>query len=131
MIAINADRNGKDFGQNTIFTGNNDKLPGELTSFLQQILNENEILFISEEDYLLHQTYIDEFGKNNIMGILAWLGVAVVVAVILGVITTWVEIRGEKHEKERRENCFHTWEYRPNAYFPNKTCTQCGARKLL
>ena len=66
VIAINADHNFADFGQQTVFTGNNDYLPGEINSFITKVLNKKEVLFISEEDYSLHKSFLDDFKKNDI-----------------------------------------------------------------
>ncbi|MFN3874188.1 MAG: hypothetical protein ACK4R9_14410, partial [Ignavibacterium sp.] len=66
LIAINADHNQSDFGSQAIFTGNNDYLPGEINSFLTKVLNQKEVIFISEEDYMLHHSFIEDFHKNHI-----------------------------------------------------------------
>ncbi len=66
VIAINADHNFADFGSQVVFTGNNDYLPSEITSFTQKILNSKEVIFVSEADYSLHKSFLADFTKNGI-----------------------------------------------------------------
>jgi hypothetical protein len=66
VIAINADHNFADFGTQAIFTGNNDYLPSEITSFTTKVLNTKEVIFVSEEDYSLHKNFLADFEKNGI-----------------------------------------------------------------
>jgi len=66
VVAINADHNYKDFGTQAIFTGNNDMLPAELSTYIRNGMDISQIVFVSEEDYLLHETYVSEFKKQNI-----------------------------------------------------------------
>lgn len=66
VIAINADRNQLDFGNNAIFTGNNDHVPLDEIFFLKKALKQSKINFISEKDYPIHETFMEEFKKNGI-----------------------------------------------------------------
>ncbi|HSY60764.1 MAG TPA: hypothetical protein VK796_02760 [Cytophaga sp.] len=66
IIAINADRNGYDFGNSAIFTGSQDNVPYDIVAYITKILHINKINFISEEDYELHATYLKAFNENNI-----------------------------------------------------------------
>ncbi len=66
VIAINADHNFADFGQQAVFTGNNDYLPSEINSFITKVLVKKEVIFISEEDYALHKSFLADFEKNGI-----------------------------------------------------------------
>lgn len=66
IIAINADRNGYDFGNSAIFTGSQDNVPYDIVAYLTKVLHVNKINFISEEDYELHDTYLKAFNENNI-----------------------------------------------------------------
>jgi hypothetical protein len=66
VIAINADHNFADFGKQAVFTGNNDYLPAEINSFLTTILKKKEVVFVSEEDYSLHNSFLADFEKNGI-----------------------------------------------------------------
>ncbi|WP_018342631.1 hypothetical protein [Cytophaga aurantiaca] len=66
IIAINADRNGYDFGKSAIFTGSQDNVPYDIVAYLTKVLHINKINFISEEDYELHGTYLKAFNDNNI-----------------------------------------------------------------
>jgi hypothetical protein len=66
VIAINADHNFADFGQQAVFTGNNDYLPSEINSFISKVLNKKEVIFISEEDYSLHKSFLADFEKKGI-----------------------------------------------------------------
>lgn len=66
IIAINADRNGYDYGNGAIFTGSQDYVPYDIVAYLTKVLHVNKINFISEEDYELHETYLKAFKENNI-----------------------------------------------------------------
>ncbi|MBC7451928.1 MAG: hypothetical protein H7259_10600, partial [Cytophagales bacterium] len=66
VIAINADRNYLDFGNNAIFTGSQDNLPYDMVAFIHKVLHVSKINFISEEDYPLHPIYLKAFQENNI-----------------------------------------------------------------
>lgn len=66
IIAINADRNGYDFGKSAIFTGSQDNVPYDIVAYLTKVLHVNKVNFISEEDYGLHNTYLKAFEENNI-----------------------------------------------------------------
>lgn len=66
LISINADHNFKAFGSQAIFTGNNDLLPGELNAFLKKIVHAKDVVFISEEDYALHDHYLTAFQRDSI-----------------------------------------------------------------
>jgi hypothetical protein len=66
LIAINADHNFADFGTQAVFTGNNDYLPAEIISFTTKVLNKKEVIFISEEDYSLHKSFLSDFDKNGV-----------------------------------------------------------------
>ncbi len=66
LIVMNADHYFEDFGPQVVFTGNNDYLPGEINSFITKILNKRDVLFISEEDYPLHKSFLENFSKNGI-----------------------------------------------------------------
>lgn len=66
VIAINADKNGLDFGPTTVFTGNNDNIPLDLTAFLKNVLHQKAINFISESDYPLHASYLKAFSDSGI-----------------------------------------------------------------
>lgn len=66
VIAINADRNHLDFGNNAIFTGNNDHVPLDEIFFLKKALKQTKINFISEMDYPIHETFMEEFRKNGV-----------------------------------------------------------------
>jgi len=66
VIAINADHNFANFGDQVVFTGNNDYLPNEIISFAKKVLFKKDVIFISEEDYSLHNSFLSEFEKNNI-----------------------------------------------------------------
>jgi hypothetical protein len=66
VISINADRNNLDFGNNVIFTGNNDHVPSDISAFVTKILKEKKVNFISEDDYLLHETYLTAFKQYGI-----------------------------------------------------------------
>lgn len=67
VISINADHNSIPFGPQAVFTGNNDLLPGELNAFLKKVVHRKEVVFISEEDYPLHQHYLDAFKRDSIV----------------------------------------------------------------
>lgn len=66
LIAINADHNFADFGNQAVFTGNNDYLPSEINSFITKVLDQKEVLFISEEDYSLHNHFLSDFEKHGV-----------------------------------------------------------------
>ncbi len=66
LIAINADHNFADFGTQAVFTGNNDYLPAEIISFTTKVLNKKEVVFISEEDYSLHKSFLADFEKKGV-----------------------------------------------------------------
>jgi hypothetical protein len=66
MIAINGDKNNLDFGPHAIFTGNNDMVPYDISSFITRALEVKKINFITETDYPLHQTYLRAFGQYGI-----------------------------------------------------------------
>jgi hypothetical protein len=66
VISINADRNNLDFGNNVIFTGNNDHVPSDIAAFTTKILKEKKVNFISEDDYPLHENYLNTFKQYGI-----------------------------------------------------------------
>ena len=66
IIAMNADHNFADFGTQAVFTGNNDYLPSEIISFTTKVLAKKEVVFISEEDYSLHNSFLQEFARKGI-----------------------------------------------------------------
>jgi hypothetical protein len=66
VIAINADRNNLDFGNNVIFTGNNDNVPSDISAFVKKVLRLQKVNFITEEDYALHSNYLETFKREGI-----------------------------------------------------------------
>lgn len=66
VIAINADKNDLDFGPQAMFTGNNDVVPYDLSSFITKALGSNKINFVTETDYPLHHTYLKAFDQYGI-----------------------------------------------------------------
>lgn len=66
VISLNADRNGLDYGNNVIFSGNNDHVPHDICAFTNKILKVNKVNFISETDYPVHQEYLKAFEQSNL-----------------------------------------------------------------
>jgi hypothetical protein len=66
VVSINADKNNLDYGSQVIFTGNGDLLPYDIGAFLNKGIKTNEINFISEVDYPLHDSYLKAFQLNDI-----------------------------------------------------------------
>jgi hypothetical protein len=66
VISINADRNNLDYGNNVIFTGNNDNVPSDIAAFVKKILHIQKVNFITEEDYALHENYLETFRREGI-----------------------------------------------------------------
>ncbi|MCU0416230.1 MAG: hypothetical protein MUE33_03500 [Cytophagaceae bacterium] len=66
IIAINADRNHLDYGPAAIFTGSQDNLPYDITTFITKILKVKKVNFISESDYSLHPFYKKAFQDADI-----------------------------------------------------------------
>lgn len=66
IIAINGDRNDLDFGPQAMFTGNNDMVPYDISSFITKALEVKKVNFITETDYPLHHTYLKAFDQYGI-----------------------------------------------------------------
>lgn len=66
VISINADKNGLDFGSQTIFTGNSDLLPLDVNAFITKVCKNKEVNFISESDYPLHAVFLKSFNAQGI-----------------------------------------------------------------
>jgi hypothetical protein len=57
VIALSADQNQLDFGNNAIFLDPNDPQPDYLVKYIKSVLKTSAIGFITETDYLLHQRF--------------------------------------------------------------------------
>lgn len=67
VVAINADRNGHQYGKACLFTENNDLLPNDLVIFTKNVLKTDTVTFISEKDYQLHKIFVDAFKRDGIV----------------------------------------------------------------
>ncbi len=67
VIALNADHNNLDFGDNSMFIGNDDNAPHAFAKFITEVLGVKKVNFISEIDYKLDRSYEEEFQKNGII----------------------------------------------------------------
>lgn len=57
VIAMSADQNQLDFGNNAVFLDPNDPQPFYLIQFIMKVLEAKRIGFVSETDYLLHERF--------------------------------------------------------------------------
>jgi hypothetical protein len=63
VIAINADRQEIDFGNNVLFLGHEDTVPQTLAAFVAQALGDLPVLLIAEDDYRLSRVFADELAR--------------------------------------------------------------------
>ena len=63
VIAINADKQANDFGNNAVFLGHDDYAPRTIANFSTNVLDDRRIIFITEEDYPATAVFEKEF-KN-------------------------------------------------------------------
>jgi hypothetical protein len=66
VIAMSADQNSLDFGNNAIFLDPNDPQPVYLIKFLKHALKAKRVGFISETDYLLHRRFETLFREEHL-----------------------------------------------------------------
>lgn len=66
VIAINADKNNEDFGNNVIFTGSHDHTPLDMVAFLKKVLKVKKVNMVSETDYPLHELYLKALADEKI-----------------------------------------------------------------
>lgn len=66
VIAMSADQNQLDFGNNAVFLDPNDPQPFYLIQFIQKVLQVNRIGFVTETDYLLHQRFANLIEENQL-----------------------------------------------------------------
>ncbi|MBL7828748.1 MAG: hypothetical protein JNJ57_19085 [Saprospiraceae bacterium] len=64
VISMSADQNRLDFGENALFLQPNDPQPNYFVRFIQQVLKEQSVGFVTECDYLLHNLFIESLQKN-------------------------------------------------------------------
>lgn len=61
VIAINADKDGVDYGSNVVFIGHDDHVPGKVANFSSSILKNDEVIFVAEVNYPATRQYEAEF----------------------------------------------------------------------
>ena len=66
VIALSADQNKLDFGENAVFMGPSDPNPNFLVQFIDTVLNEKHIGFVTECDYLLHNRFVESIHTNHL-----------------------------------------------------------------
>lgn len=66
VIAINADRQKLDFGNNVMFLGHGDTVPRILAAFAKRVLETAPRVLVMEEDYALSQEFLDQFSALGI-----------------------------------------------------------------
>lgn len=63
VIALSADQNKLDFGDNAVFLSPSDPNPGFLVQFIDTVLSTKHIGFVTECDYLLHNRFTESMNK--------------------------------------------------------------------
>ncbi len=66
VIALSADQNKLDFGENAVFLGPSDPNPNFLVQFIDTVLNVKHIGFVTECDYLLHNRFVESMHNNRL-----------------------------------------------------------------
>ncbi|MBK7938453.1 MAG: hypothetical protein IPJ82_15840, partial [Lewinellaceae bacterium] len=66
VIALSADQNKLDFGENAVFLGPSDPSPNFLVQFIHSVLKKKHIGFVTECDYLLHNRFVESIRNNNL-----------------------------------------------------------------
>ncbi len=66
VIAMSADQNQLDFGNNAVFLDPNDPQPFYLIQFIQKVLEAKKIGFVTETDYLLHGRFSSLIAENKL-----------------------------------------------------------------
>lgn len=64
VISMSADQNRLKFGKNALFLQPNDPQPNYFVQFIQQVLKNNNVGFVTECDYLLHNLFVESLEKN-------------------------------------------------------------------
>lgn len=66
VIALSADQNKLDFGENAVFLAPSDPNPNFLVQFIDTVLNVKHIGFVTECDYLLHHRFMESIRSNRL-----------------------------------------------------------------
>jgi hypothetical protein len=66
VIAINADKGDENYDHNVVFIGYDDDIPKKVVSFSKRILKNDDVVFITEQNYQLKNRFIDEFKQLGI-----------------------------------------------------------------
>lgn len=66
VIALSADQNGLDFGHNALFLDPNDTRPLYLIRYIKQVLGARTLGFVTEEDYLVHQKFVQLMERDTL-----------------------------------------------------------------
>jgi len=66
VLALSADQNGLSFGLSAIFLDPNDPKPLYLIQYIRQVLGARSVGLITEEDYLLHQKFINLMSQDSL-----------------------------------------------------------------
>lgn len=59
VLSMNADRDQANFGSSVLFLGNDDNVPLTMNAYLQNVLGLRRVVMISEEDYALHDRFME------------------------------------------------------------------------
>lgn len=66
VIALVADHNRLDFGNNAVFIQPSDPQPNYLVRYISKVLKARSVGFVTECDYLLHRLFSESLNKNGI-----------------------------------------------------------------
>lgn len=66
IISMNADRGNADYGDAALFIGSDDDTPQDVATFLRRALRCQQIVFITEVDYPLHEAYQQIFTHDSV-----------------------------------------------------------------
>lgn len=66
VITINPDHNSLDFGGNALFMYNDDEIPFNMAAFIKKAEGLDEVDFIGEKDYPLHQVFLNVLEENDV-----------------------------------------------------------------
>ncbi|VAW77575.1 hypothetical protein MNBD_GAMMA15-1005 [hydrothermal vent metagenome] len=59
VIFLNGDKGNSDVGPRTVFIGSGDRVPADILSFISKILEEDQVIFLSEHSYPLGKMFSD------------------------------------------------------------------------
>lgn len=69
VLSMNADRDEGQFGSSVIFLGNDDNVPVNLNAYLRNVLGLRRVVMISEEDYALHDRFMEVMDGERGVGV--------------------------------------------------------------